>query len=122
MLSEMASLKAIINFFDVLFFTIWGFTVIDIAPLLLVKGGYDVFGSVDTSIKVASAFVGLVYFIFRIYFYVHKSKNDVLLQKQQIRELEIRNNKADLNNYLFREQIAEIPKEEFEESERRLTK
>jgi len=120
MLSEMASLKSIINFFDVLFITIWGFTVIDIAPLLLVKGGYDVFGSVDDSIKVASAFVGLIYLGVRTYVYFHKSKNEMLIQKQQIRELEIKNNKADLNNYLFREQIDSIPESEYQESSDRL--
>lgn len=120
MLSEMASLKAIINFLDVLFITIWGFTVIDIAPLLLVKGGYDIFGSVDATIKVASAFVGLIYFVFRIYFYVQKSKMDMLLQKQQIRELEIKNNKSDLNNYLFRGQIESMPENEYKESSDRL--
>ncbi len=118
----MGSLKAIINFFDIFFITIWGFTVIDIMPLLVVKGGYDIFNSVDSSIKVASAFVGLIYFSCRIYFYVHKSKNEVLIQKQQIREMEIKNNKMDLNNYMFRGQINDLSKEEFEESERRLIK
>jgi hypothetical protein len=108
MLSEMGSLKAIINFFDIFFITIWGFTVIDIMPLLVVKGGYDIFNSVDSSIKVASAFVGLIYFSCRIYFYVHKSKNEVLIQKQQIREMEIKNNKMDLNNYMFRGQINDL--------------
>ena len=36
--------------------------------------------------------------------------------------MEIKNNKSDLNNYMFRGQINNLSKEEFEESERRLIK
>jgi len=64
--------------------------------------------------------LAFIYFGFRIYFYYHKSKGEIALQRQQIRELEIKNNEKDLTNHIFGKQLNSIPIEEFEKSKERL--
>lgn len=114
------NLKAFYTTLDIIFGTIWGFTIIDIIPLFVLNGGNVVFTNLDNSIKVASAALGLIYFVIRIYFYYHKSKGEIALQKEQIRELEIKNNENDLTNHIFGRQLNDMPIEVYKESKERL--
>ena len=73
--------------------------------------------NVDNSIKLGSSLLAFIYFGLRIFFYYHKSKGEILLQKEQIRELEIRNNEKDLTNHLFSNMM---PIEEYNKSKEQL--
>lgn len=117
------NLKNLYLTLDIIFGTIWGFTLVDLIPLILLSNTNQLFANLDNSIKVMSAFVGLVYFAFRIYFYYHKSKNEIEYLKQQTKELEIKNIQTENANFLFRKEIEiDMSREEFEKSKERLTK
>jgi hypothetical protein len=92
---SMANLKAIINFFDIFFATFWGFTFIEIAPILMINGYADLFSEIDNTIKALFAFVGLVYAIMRAYFYFQKSVIYVKIQHEELRKKKQENNKED---------------------------
>jgi hypothetical protein len=76
--------------------------------------------NVDNSIKLGSSLLAFIYFGLRIFFYYHKSKGEILLQKEQIRELEIRNNEKDLTNHIFGKSLDFIPIDEYNKSKERL--
>ena len=117
------NLKHLYLTLDILFGTIWGFTLVDLLPLILLSNTNQLFANLDNSIKVISALVGLVYFAVRIYFYYHKSKSEIEYLKQQTKELEIKNIQTENANFLFRKEIeGDMSREEFEKSKERLTK
>ncbi len=116
------NLKYLYLTLDILFGTIWGFTLVDLLPLLLLSNTNQLFTNLDNSIKLTSAFVGLVYFAVRIYFYYHKSKSEIEYLKQQTKELEIKNIQSENANFLFRKEIESLPTEEYLKSKERLIK
>ena len=116
------NLKVLYTSLDIIFGTIWGFTILDLIPLVVVNGGNIVFSNIDNSIKVASALFGLIYFGFRIYFYYHKSKSEISLLKEQAKELELKNISTEKKQFVFREFIENMPEELYVESENRLKK
>jgi len=113
------NLRIILGFCDTLFTFVWGVSLIEFM-LILTSNYHDLFSNVDNGIKTTFALFGLIYFGFKIYFYVHKSKGERKLQAQQIRSLEIENNKKDIENYMFGTVLNELPKDEFERSKKRM--
>lgn len=114
------NLKAFYTTLDIIFGAIWGFTIIDIIPLFVLNGSNVIFSNLDNSIKVASAALGLIYFVIRTYFYYHKSKGEIALQKEQIRELEIKNNENDLTNHIFGKEFNNMSIEAYKKSKEQL--
>ena len=114
------NLKSIYTLLDIFFGAVWGFTIIDIIPLVAINGGNIIFSNLDNGIKVVSALFGLIYFAIRIYFYYHKSKGELSLLREQTKDLELKNLANEMTNFLFRNSIDAIDREEFEKSKERL--
>jgi len=117
----MIKMKEILNFFDYVFICVSGLSFLELLPIIVTGNASMMFSNIDNGIKIASATVGLIYLSIRIYFFYHKSKGEIKLQHQQIRELEIRNNKTDLENFTFNRIISEnVTKDEYEMSKNRI--
>lgn len=100
---------------DYIFGFIGGFAFLD-----AIKVQIGLLQNIDNSIKLGSSFFAFVYFGLRIFFYYHKSKGEIALQKEQIRELEIKNNENDLTNHIFGRHLNDMPIEVYKESKERL--
>jgi len=118
----MITMKQILHFFDFVFGCVSGFSLIELLPIIVTGHVSYIFSNVDNGIKISSAVVGLVYFIFRIYFYYHKSKEEISFLKQQTIDLELKNKSNEVKNYLFSKDFADMKTEEFENSKKRLKK
>jgi len=77
----MSKLKAIINFLDTFFLSVWGITLMDLLPLI----DLDLFSSLDNTIKTLMALAGFVYFVITI---PHKLKMNKINRKIKQEELE----------------------------------
>jgi len=108
-------MKHIYHISDYVFGIVGSFAFLD-----YIKVQIGLLQNIDNSIKLGSSLLAFIYFGFRIYFYYHKSKGEIQLQRQQIRELEIKNNEKDLTNHIFGRQLNTMPIEEYEKSKERL--
>ena len=82
--------KEIIHFLDYTFAIVWGVTVYDLA--IAVNIG-TVFSTIDNIIKLAFAFIGLVYTAVRLHHYYHISKLDREIKKEQLEKITKENDK-----------------------------
>lgn len=81
----MHQIKDILNYMDMIVGTFWGFTLLELVPLLS-TGTTIVFTQLDNVIKILFAFVGLIYTIIRMLHFIKKSKQDLLYREQEIIE------------------------------------
>ena len=112
----------ILHFFDFVFGCVSGLSLFELLPILITGHVSYIFNNIDTGIKIASAIVGLIYFALRIYFYYHKSKEEINYLKQQTIDLELKNKNHEVQNFLFAKDFAEMKAEEVEFSKKRLDK
>lgn len=105
----MQTIKEIFSYLDCLFIPLWGYSMIE-TLMLFVTGSF--FSTSNSVISLLLAVTGLVYFFIRIYYYTKKQSISVMMDKENLRKMQIENNKADLNNYLFAQNMNEIPDEE----------
>jgi hypothetical protein len=96
-------MKQLYHSLDYICGLIGGFAFIDVLKMEM-----PLFDNIDNSIKLASALIAFVYLILRTFFYYHKGQSERILLKEQIRTLEIENNKKDLENYLFGKELKEL--------------
>lgn len=89
-ITKMASLKLFYGFMDVLFFSIWGLTIMDVLKLMNV-GAYS---DIDNIIKTSMALVGFVYFALSIPHKLKMQRLERKLKEQQIEKLEMENKKS----------------------------
>jgi high-affinity Fe2+/Pb2+ permease len=82
--------KEIIHFLDYTFAILWGFTVYDLVIAINVGG---VFSTIDNIIKLAFAFIGLVYTGVRLHHYYHSSKLDRQIKKEELERITKENDK-----------------------------
>lgn len=108
-------MKHIYHIGDYIFGIIGSFAFLD-----YIKVQIGLLQNIDNSIKLGSSLMVFVYFGFRIYFYYHKSKGEIQLQREQIRELEIKNNEKDAINNIFGPQFTGMTKEEYLKSKEQL--
>lgn len=87
----MSKLKAIINFLDTFFLSVWGLTLMDLLPLI----DLDLFSSLDNTIKTLMALAGFVYFVITI---PHKLKMNKINRKIRQEELEKLTKENDKND------------------------
>ena len=119
-MNQMLNVKQIFATLDLLFGCISGLSFIELIPIIY--SGNLMLSNVDNAIKIASALIGLIYFALRIYFYYHKSKEEISFLKQQTIDLELTNKSHEVQNYLFAKDFAEMKETEFEFSRKRLEK
>lgn len=115
------NLKPLYTILDTFFGIISGFAFVEMFPILSATP-VAILSSIDSSIKIGSSLLAFIYFGFRIYFFVIKSKQDVKEKEQLIKKLELENVKTEHRQFLFRDAIDDIPEEEFKKSQERLTK
>lgn len=89
--------KDFLNFVDIIVGTFWGFTLMEVVPVLS-TGTTIVFTQLDNVIKVAFAFVGLIYTIIRMLHFIKKSKQDLRFREQEIIEKQYTNRLKDKEN------------------------
>tara|TARA_R110000868_G_scaffold912_1_gene6962 strand:+ start:314 stop:688 length:375 start_codon:yes stop_codon:yes gene_type:complete len=116
----MLNIKQLYTTLDLLFGCISGLSFLELIPLIY--SGNLMLSNIDSGIKIGSALIGLIYFALRIYFYYHKSKEEISFLKQQTIDLELKNKKHEVQNYLFAKDFADMKEEEFEFSRKRLQK
>lgn len=114
-------MKTVYLCFDGLFTFIWGLSMIELVAILWTNTNL-IFSNVDNGTKALFSIAGLIYFALKIFFFYHKSTGERKLQAQQIRNLEIENNKKDIENFMFGKELRDMKKEDFEESQKRLEK
>jgi hypothetical protein len=85
----MANIKLFLKFFDFIFISIWGLTVID----LLKIATETPYASIDNWIKTLMALGGLVYLIFSIPHKIKMQKLERKMKEEQIEKLERENEK-----------------------------
>lgn len=85
-------LKDFLNVMDMIVGTFWGVTLLEIIPILS-TGTTIVFTQLDNVIKVAFAFVGLIYAIVRLINFFQMAKLNLDYRKQEIIEKQNANNK-----------------------------
>ena len=85
----MQEVKDFLNFLDITFATIWGYTVMDIAPNFNVT---YIISSFDSVMKSLFALVGLIYAGVRCYFYYKKGLREnakaILEEQRMAQEIE----------------------------------
>ena len=81
----MHHVKDFLNYVDMIVGTFWGFTLLEIVPILS-TGTTIVFTQLDNVIKILFAFVGLIYAIVRLYNFIHMAKLNLDYRKQEIIE------------------------------------
>lgn len=89
----MVKVFEIIKFFDLVFLSVWGLTVIEIIPLLSL--GFLTELNIDEAIKTAMALVGLIWFLVTI---PHKYKMFSLERKIKKEELEALTRENDIKS------------------------
>lgn len=115
------NLKPLYTILDVIFGTISGFAFMEMFPILSVTP-VAILSSIDSSIKIGSSLLAFIYFGFRTYFFVLKSKQDVKEKEQLIKKIELENNKSERQQFLFRDYIDNMSQEDFEKSKNQLLK
>lgn len=86
-IKNMQQLKDILSFLDIVVGTFWGFTVMEVIPLVT-SGTTIVFTQVDNAIKILFALVGLIYTIVRLIHFYKISKLNREFRKQEVIEKE----------------------------------
>ena len=86
----MQIVKNLVYFLDYTFAILWGFTVYDLVIAINVGG---VFSTIDNIIKLAFAFIGLVYTGARLHHYYHSSKLDRQIKKEELERITKENDK-----------------------------
>jgi hypothetical protein len=77
----MQNIKNFIITLDGMVFLFWGFNIIDLATLLLAQ---SFTGIIDEWVKVAFAFVGLIYTILRAHHFYFKYKIERKIREQEL--------------------------------------
>ncbi len=81
----MQQLKDILSFLDIVVGTFWGFTMMEVIPLIT-SGTTIVFTQLDNAIKILFALVGLIYTIVRLVHFYKISKLNREFRQQEIIE------------------------------------
>jgi hypothetical protein len=85
----MHQIKEFLSFLDVIVGTFWGFTLIEVIPL--VSLGTGVLSSIDNIIKILFALVGLIYTTVRMIHFIKISKINRDYRNEELREKKIIN-------------------------------
>ena len=75
----MQIIKDIYTFLDYFFITIWGFTLIDIIPIIT---GGTILTTFDNFIKSMFALAGFIFILIRMHHYWHDKKLDRKIKKE----------------------------------------
>lgn len=95
----MQQIKDFLNFLDYIVATFWGFTVIEIMPLLTSgSASLTVLNSVSEFIKVLFAIAGLIYLIVRLMHFIKMSKINIDIRKEELEEKKNANFYKKFNN------------------------
>jgi len=79
--NKMTNLKVFIKFFDFIFISVWGLTVVDLLKIAV----NNPYSSIDNWVKTLMAIGGLIYLVFSI---PHKIKMQTLERKMKEEEIE----------------------------------
>ena len=85
----MANLKLFVKFFDFIFISVWGLTVVDVLKIA-VETPYS---SIDNWIKTLMAIGGLIYLVFSIPHKIKMQKLERKMKEEEIEKLEHENEK-----------------------------
>ena len=107
--------KPIYTILDTFFGVISGFAFVEVFPILTATP-ITILSSIDSSIKIGSSLFAFIYFGFRIYFFVLKSKQDVREKDQLIKKIELENNNTEHRQFFFKDFIDNMPEEEYKKS------
>jgi len=125
-MNQTHKMKQVYIAIDSIFCFVWGLSLIELVVITFTNVNL-IFSNVDNEIKALFSIAGLIYFGLKIFFYFHKSSGERKLQAQQIRTLIIENDnkeveikRKELENFMFGQALQEMPKNEFEESRKRL--
>jgi len=113
----MHTIKEIFTWLDCIMYPMWGISLIDTTGYLI---SGTILSNTNSIITLLFSITGLVYFIIRIIFYYKKQAIILLVDRENLRKLESENNRQDNINFIFRNDIEGLSKEEYEESKKRL--
>ena len=83
----MHQVREFLNFLDYIVATFWGFTLIEVVPI--VTGGNilpEIMSSLSDFIKVLFSIAGLIYLIFRLIHFIRMSKINIEIRKEELYE------------------------------------
>ena len=94
----MQQVKDFINFLDYIVATFWGFTLVEIIPVVVTGGLFpNMLSSISDFIKVLFAIAGLIYLIVRLIHFVRMSKINLEIRKEELYEKQNANFKNKFN-------------------------
>ena len=95
----MHQVRDFLNFLDYIVATFWGFTLVEVVPVIATEGlSFNILSSLSEFIKILFAIAGLIYLVFRLIHFVKMSKINVQIRNQELKKLEGENFKAKWNN------------------------
>lgn len=95
----MQQIKDFLNFLDYIVATFWGFTVIEIMPLLTSgSASFTLLNSVSELVKVLFAIAGLIYLVVRLIHFIRISKINLEFRKEELQEKKNANFYKKFNN------------------------
>ena len=118
MFLDMGRLKILLNILDVFFFTFWGFTTIEIIPLVAVHGLS--FQSLNEVVAFLFSLTGLIFLSLKVWFFFANSRMTILHRKEDLKTKEIDNIQKIRERYLFQDELENLPVEEIEKSRKRM--
>lgn len=90
----MTKLKSLLSFLENISLSIWGLTILDIIPLI----DFNIFSSIDNTIKTSMALFGAIYFAislpFKVFDLLHKKKLqklDMEIKKEELEKIQNEN-------------------------------
>lgn len=113
----MHTIKEIFTWLDCFMIPLWGVSLVDTAGSILAG---SILSNTNSFVTLLFSITGLIYFIIRIHFFYKKQTIQNLVDKENLRKLQIDNNRLDDKNFIFRESIRQIPEEEMEQSKKRI--
>jgi len=101
-------------------YVIWGVNVFEFIALQGIGHIQRIFPTLNSDLVTVSTVVGLLVLILNSWIRFDKHRISKRVEAENLRALEIKNKADELNNFTFDRIIKDIPKEDFEESAKRL--
>lgn len=90
----MQFLKDLYTGLDITISAYWGFTALELINTVMYNSATIVFSTVDNVIKLIFSLAGLIYMLFKMHHFYHKSKLERAKLREELKQIESLNKKV----------------------------